>query len=295
MAEPLDFETTLAARMQARAALATRPFDAAAIASAAVATRPVRRLAIAWPKGAARWALLLAAALLAAIGGALVAAALLREVPAEPLLAVTRSDGVYLARADGSQPRHLYGTNPVNLLGWSADGTLLLVLHAPVGDGWQASVLRTDGSVVWTMDRVERAEWSHLGHRVAWADATQYLITNLDTGATAPADWGPYVTSNSGWSPDDMHFAVVDMDGRSVVVVPMDGGATMRLTSPDIASVSKPIWSPDGRMIATAYSPPCNASSPCGWGIAIFDVATGRKVDGTEPTVTGLPDSPQPP
>jgi len=290
MAEPLDFETTLAARLQARAALAARPFDAAAIAIAAVATRPVRRLSIPWPTVTMRWAVLAGAAILAALAGALLAGALLRAEDTGPMLAVTRSDGVYLAKADGTEPRRLFVTDAESRLAWSADGTLLLVLNRPKADAWRASVLRTDGSVVWTMDGVEWAEWSHVGHRVAWADASHYVITDLDTGATAPPVWSPNNTWSSAWSPDDMRIVVIDTDGRSLVVGQLDGGATVRLTSPDIESLFGPAWSPDGRAIAVAYSPACTSPHPCGWGIAIFDVVTGRKIDGTEPTAQGLPD-----
>ena len=139
MAEPLDFETTLAARLQARAALAARPFDAAAIAIAAVATRPVRRLSIPWPTVTMRWAVLAGAAILAALAGALLAGALLRAEDTGPMLAVTRSDGVYLAKADGTEPRRLFVTDAESRLAWSADGTLLLVLNRPKADAWRAS------------------------------------------------------------------------------------------------------------------------------------------------------------
>jgi hypothetical protein len=83
MTDRFDFETRLEERLRARAAIASRPFDAAAIAREAVAVdgrrwRPVR---LEWPsrRPALGWlvmALLLAIALLAAVAGV---GALLRE------------------------------------------------------------------------------------------------------------------------------------------------------------------------------------------------------------------------
>ncbi len=95
MTDRLDFETRLERRLRARAAIATRPFDAAAIAREAVAVNGRRRrlAGLEWPSGrpALRWqamALLLAIALLGAVAAV---GALLREpdpVPVERMSVV---------------------------------------------------------------------------------------------------------------------------------------------------------------------------------------------------------------
>ena len=88
MTDRLDFETRLEERLRARAALASRPFDAAAIARQAVAVARERRVVgrLDWPstRPGLRWlavALLVAIAVLAAVLGA---GALLRDRPALP-------------------------------------------------------------------------------------------------------------------------------------------------------------------------------------------------------------------
>jgi hypothetical protein len=295
MAEPLDFETTLAARLEARAAMASRPFDAAAIASAAVATRPARRLAVRWPTVTMRWILLAGAAILAALAGALLAGGLLRATP-EGMLAVVRSDGIYLANADGSSPRFLYAGGGVGHPSWSADGRLLMIWDFFPEDsqtyGMRLTVLRTDGSVAWTFDGIahEEAAWSHQGHRIAWHDETMLRVTDVDTRATRPlaeADYSPW--SPLAWSPDDTRILATDirpgLGGNEPLIVRVDRGALIRLTSPTDPMVVRSAWSGDGRSIAVVRVQECRSDDPtCSpLELAILDATTGEVVGGPTP------------
>jgi Tol biopolymer transport system component len=286
MAEPLDFETTIAARLQARAATASRPFDAAAIASAAVATRPVQRLAVHWPTGAMRWALLAGAALLATLAGALLAAALLRGNYAGPWLAVARSGGVYLTHADGTEPRFLFASGNIVQLAWSSDGVYLMVMDHPglniVAEDYPpapVTVLRTDGSVVWNRTVPTMPAWSNHGHRLAYVIDGDLLVTDVDTGVTQT--FGGLNLSNPccltniefvDWSPDDSRIAATRSSvshGSTVVLMPLGGGQAFE--TPAFGSDSMyPDWSPDGRYV----------SSWTGTGSLVFDTATGMIVGG---------------
>lgn len=106
MTDRVDFETRLEERLRARAALASRPFDAAVIARQAVAVGARRRRSgpLVWPstRPALRWvvvALLLAVALLGAVAGI---GALLRDRPA--LLPSVVSNGWIAYSTDGRTP-----------------------------------------------------------------------------------------------------------------------------------------------------------------------------------------------
>lgn len=88
MTDRPDFEKRLEARLRARAALASRPFDAGAIAHRAVAISGRRWTPrLEWPSSRPAWARLIVGLLLAvALLGAIVAGvgALLREHPPLP-------------------------------------------------------------------------------------------------------------------------------------------------------------------------------------------------------------------
>jgi Tol biopolymer transport system component len=93
MVDPFDFEARLQARLRARAALASRPFDAVAIAHEAVATGTRRRWIgrLDWPsrpRGYA-WVIVVLLLALALLGAATLAGALLRKPPPVPTSGVS--------------------------------------------------------------------------------------------------------------------------------------------------------------------------------------------------------------
>lgn len=293
MTEQLDFETALERRLRARAAAASRPFDAVAVAGAAIARSPARRgffhvRAMPWTSPMTRVWLLLAL-LLALLAGTLLAGALLQH--RAPWLAVARPDGIYLAHTDGSLVRRLTDTGTYTRLSWSADGALLLVNDVfQDGEVSRMTVFRLDGSVAWTTDKsFGDAAWSHRGHRVAWYELHTVVVTDVDSGEStrlAGTRYNSWVGSLD-WSPDDTRIVAVgsvadplhaqlDADSGRLLVVPLDGGDPVVLT-PDTFYLQYQAWSPDGRSIA-AY---CSEDCPEQFSIAIFDATTGERIDGT--------------
>ena len=291
MAEPLDFETTLAARLQARAAMASRPFDATAIANAAVAARPARRLTLRWPSGAMRWAVLAGAAILAAVAGTLLAGTLLREAPVAPSrLAISTPMGVYIADADGTNRDVLITASANASVDWSPDGALLLVTEQNDREA-RVTVFDPDGNVRWTKSGVgyRQAAWSHRGHRVAWFSGQDIMVTDVDADRTVAlrgprySSWGPLA-----WSPDDRWVAGVqsqtDARRNVLVIAPSDGLAPADpLPDAPTTSVGDVSWAPDGRSIAVVDDPcplATNIADACPSNLQLLEATTGRRLDG---------------
>ena len=286
MSDQLDFETSLERRLRVRAAAGSRPFDASAIARAAIAARPPRRLGFTAWTGRRAWALAFAGLLLALLAGTLLAGGLLQH--REPWLAVVRTDGIYLAHADGSLVRRLTDTGNYPRLSWSSDGALLLVQDVfQNGDVSRMTAFRPDGSVAWTTDKsTADAAWSHHGHRVAWLEGTVLVITDLDASSTTRRTglqlnfWGPL-----DWSPDDTRVVALgraraDPTSRwGLLVVPLDGGDPVELTPYAFRGLDYPAWSPDGRSIAAFCHDVPDCPEP--QSIHVFDAATGHHIDGT--------------
>lgn len=300
MTEQLDFETALERRLRARAAAASRPFDAVAVAGAAIARSPARRgffhvRAMPWTSPMTRVWLLLAL-LLSLLAGTLLAGALLQH--RAPWLAVARPDGIYLAHTDGSLVRRLADTGTILQLSWSPDGALLLVNDVfQDGEASRMTVFRLDGSVAWTRDfypagwyRLPEAAWSHHGHRIAWSD----MVTDVDSGQSVrlrnPSGTSYSAGGSPDWSPDDSRIVVESYEasepngvgGYVLLEVPVEGGEPVTLSEPVSVGGSGTAWSPDGRLIAVTNQ--ClislaNCVAPN--GIGLIDAATGTLVDAT--------------
>jgi Tol biopolymer transport system component len=307
MAEQLDFETALERRLHARASMATRPFDAAAIASAAVVARPARRLALPWTFRGLAWgwvAVMLAT--LAIVGGTLLAGALLRDPYQGPWLAYTSTDGVYLAHEDGTYPRSIVGTDHrIGPIRWAADGTLLAAIDMDIEneDGWfpRLLVLDTQGRVKLSVDGVSDVVWSRTGHRLAWISlASALMITDVDTGGTSTIlpDTEEGMISNPSWSADDTEVVVTWSTGTvsGLRVVGLDG-SVRDLGRPGLSGPARPVWSPDGRTIAAFAADAERCGIPdgsCPGSIVLVDAGSGDVVAtiGEVDTVLGMQWSP---
>jgi hypothetical protein len=292
MADQLDFEAALERRLQARASMAQRPFDASSVAAAAVVARPARRLALPWTFHGLAWgwvAVLLAT--LAIAGGTVLAGALLRDWYQGPWLAYTSTDGLYLAHEDGTRPRRIFASgNQLRFASWSADGSLIAVVEEVVSDNvanGRTLVVDRDGRVVWSIEGNPQAVWSHHGHRLAWmSGGTSLMVTDIDTGAASTwlAGSPDTMAGNPAWSPDDTRIALnwyQDASGANLRIVAEDRSFRDLL---EAQSWMAPRWSPDGRLISvvTRDDTICGQASDgsCPSDIVIVDAATGTQVDG---------------
>jgi len=292
MADRLDFETALERRLQARASMAARPFDASVIASAAVVARSSRRLDLPWTFHGLAWgwvAVMLAT--LAIVGGTLLAGALLKDWYQGPWLAYTSMDGLYLAHEDGTHPRRILASDEqMRFAAWSADGALIAVVEQVVSDNTATGrtlVVDRDGRVVWSIEGNLQAVWSSHGHRLAWMSAgTSLVVTDVDTGATSTwlAGDPDAMAGNPSWSPDDTWIALTWYEGTgpaNLRLVAEDGSFRDLFESP---SWMVPLWSPDGGLISVVIRDDtiCGQATDgsCPSDIVIVDPRTGAQVDG---------------
>jgi hypothetical protein len=288
MTDRLDFETRLEARLRARANIASRPFDAVAIAQQAVgAVAPRRRIGLrSWPSltPALGWliaGLLLAIAILGAVS---VAGALLRKAPVVPLGVVsngwiaystaphvTSGDGtrwssaLYLVR--GGVPPRLIASDDAGATQnvcpvFSPDGAKLA--FGVNGGGRAVVLLALDGNGV-AKDSVRIdvpgtgpgpcVRWSADGTRVGYYDGGQIVVRGLDgstqtsiAGDPGPADFLAGVTSTG---------AIISPDGGRIAwlnascqlnVARRDGTAAQVIPIA-FCPYAVSTWSPDGQQV----------------------------------------------
>lgn len=261
MTDRLDFETRLEERLRARAALASRPFDAAAIARQVVAVNGWRRWIgrLEWPstRPALGWlvvALLLAIAVLGAVAGI---GALLRERPPLPPSVVSaglgrivfvRDGDLFVAEGDGSGQTLIEsgGADDVKLgyltAAWSPDMRHIAAVR-DVGGAFLTpgvDLLTADGALVRTV-----ALDAGCGPSLSWSpDSSEVAI------ATCPAD-----------VPRDAIEPVES--GIRLLLAGLDASADREIALPpewqSVASANPEVWirpdlwarwSPDGRWIA---------------------------------------------
>ena len=198
-------------------------------------------------------------ALVAALASAPLAGGARSASPRVGLIAFTRSDGIYVMRADGSGIRRVRWAGP--LLGgvaWSPNGRRLAFVTYEDGADGGLYLVNADGSAPTRIRGVAaatRPSWSPDGRRIALAAYTDWhqnreiwvinvdgsnlrLLAPLEYAGVFDVDWSPannrFVFTSAGFGGGDMY--VMNTNGRSLRrLAGVKGGG--------------PDWSPDGRRI----------------------------------------------
>ena len=187
---------------------------------------------------------------------------------------------LYVIPADGGEPKRLAEfPEEIEDAAFSPDGKQIAFLARDQSESYKIEkpkdqpprkidrlVYRLD-SVGWTIDRPR-----HLFVVDADGKREPVQITS-----------GPNDTSGLSWSPDSKKLAFVsarhdtwDLDRKTdLYVVSAEGGEPERITKTDSAHHS-PSWSPDGSMIAVAWSP-APMDSPHHAQIAVVELATSKR------------------
>lgn len=289
-------DRALQRRLTARATIATRPFDAAAIARMAITTAPPRRQpwSGAMPvRASLAWVVVLALLVAAVAGGKVLVGALLRAPAPLPssLLAIGGSGGFFLANADGSGLRQVANDGPYFVPQWSADGTMVATTAVIGDEGNMLTVFGADGSRVARIAGVTDLRWSPVAEALAISsfpeprlrvvsptpdpgggDAANALSLSLPPGARRIVGFD--------WAPDGRRLAVaivlgVDPDAAPTLwLVPADGGPAEAIPGDGGRASSSPAWSPDGHRIAV-ITDRCDGTTDCPSMVRILDAASG--------------------
>ncbi len=181
--------------------------------------------------------------------------------PATGVLAVGRPDGLYLAAADGSNPRRVRDDGPYFQPRWSADGTLLAVTALTRVDANDLVILRSDGRFVADLRGVSDFRWSPTGDTLVVGRVVRrtLALVSLADGSLhdlkLPVDVD--VVGSFDWSPDGRSIVVgiagkaVDRNG-ALWAVDVAGGPAVRFSEERPAAL--PAWSPDGSRLAAFVS-----------------------------------------
>ena len=286
MTDRLDFETRLEERLRARAALASRPFDAAAIARQVVAVNG-RRWWIGrfeWPstRPALGWlvvALLLAIAVLGAAAGI---GALLRERPPLPPSVVSASLGRIVFVRDG------------DLFAAEGNGSGQTLIASGAADDVKLGYL----TAAWSPDMRHIAAVRDVGGRfltpgvdLLTADGALLRTVALDAGCGPSMSWSPDSSEvATATCPADVPRDTIEPveSGIRLLIAGLDASADRELTLPpewrSVASARREVWirpelwaqwSPDGRWIAV----PATAAGKGGQYLVAADGSGTRRIE----------------
>jgi TolB protein len=166
--------------------------------------------------------------------------------------------GIYITRADGSQPQRV--ADGCGRPAWSPDGTALAFSAANTGTLY---VVNADGSNLRPLfafgpgRQVSDPTWSPDGTKLAfdgwWQDSPGgthciFVINANGSGAVCLGDTER--SSTPAWSPDGSQLAVGRSDslGSDIWLINPDGSGATNLTQGKgaFAFVRAPAWSPDG-------------------------------------------------
>jgi len=190
------------------------------------------------------------------------------------------NDGIYIANADGTNPRKILGESNAKYLAWSHDGKWIAFSSQPSlqeNSPINIDAIRVDGSgrriiVVGGT----QPTWSPDDKQIAFAtcrgpDCGIYKASSAggDAGTKIVGELG----SNPAWSPNGNTIVYqADVDGvKQLFIVNVDGTGKKQLTSGTVPHVGAQ-WSPDGSAIY--YRSPEGGS----WGIWRMNA------DGSNPT-----------
>lgn len=193
--------------------------------------------------------------------------------PASGLIAFTRSDGIYVMRADGSGVRPLRRggvTAGAAELAWSPDGSKLAFVHAGVGDAshgiWVMNAnganLRLLAGVTELRGSFASPAWSPDGQGIAFTASTRepgigsalrdIWVVGIDGSherrlALTPSLWEREVD----WSPAGGRIAFTSLGGYfSHMYVMKTDGSSRRLLNPGWwYEAAAPAWAPNGRTL----------------------------------------------
>lgn len=167
------------------------------------------------------------------------------------------NEGIFVANADGTNPRKILGEGNAKYLAWSNDGKWIAFSSQPIGERTvlvNLDVIRPDGSGRRTVVLGgTQPSWSPDDKQIVFAtcrgsDCGIYKASSAggDAGTKITSDLG----SNPAWSPNGNPIVYqADVDGvKHLFVVNADGTGKRQLTwgtSPRVGAQ----WSPDGTAI----------------------------------------------
>ncbi|MBI4786147.1 MAG: PD40 domain-containing protein [Chloroflexi bacterium] len=177
------------------------------------------------------------------------------------------NEGIFVANADGTQPRKVVGESHAKYLAWSHDGAWIAFSSQPIqreGANVNIDAVRADGS--------QRRTIIVGGSMPSWSPDDKELVFH-----TCRGDCGIYKVSafggepallvgesggNPAWSPDGNKIVYhADTDTvKQIFTINADGTGRKQITTGTVLHVD-PIWSPDGGLIY--YRSPEGGS----WGI----------------------------
>ena len=134
-------------------------------------------------------------------------------------------------------------------LDWSPDGTQVVVSTLSAG----INVMTEHGDNLTSLQtgNVGEPRWSPNGTKIAYAEGGtpgQLMVMNADGSDVTQITDSIHGDGGLDWSPDGTKLAFVTSAPHVIAVVNTDGTNRVNLT--DGPSAARPVWSPDGTLIA---------------------------------------------